>query len=194
MEEDKNEILTYEESEIRLIMLGVISSILLIACATAFLAIVIRISKYYTEPLILHYEKSQTVLGFPIPTVLVVDFTGNFASYSPITNELKNNLPKLDKLPKAPISCCVSTTMQKSHGVKIYSAVYNGKLYFMYPLKDRPVVTYDLASKYHRILRSGAPFTHMDSSVGVQVGTNFWIILGKGVFLIYIQCVINMFS
>ena len=183
IEEEENEILTYEESEIRLILLGVISSVILLTCATAFLSIVFRISKYYTDPIILRYEKSNNVLGFPIPTVLIVDYTGYFATYSPITSEFRNDLPngnsKMEKLPKASISFG-ETVCQKFHGVKIYSAEYNGQLYFMYPLKDRPVVKYDLESKYHRVLRSGAPFTHLDSSAGVQVGSYFWIILGTG--------------
>ena len=39
-EEDvKSDVLTYEESELRLISLGVISSIILLTCATAFLSI-----------------------------------------------------------------------------------------------------------------------------------------------------------
>ena len=38
-EDDESEILSYKESELRLILLGVISSIALLTCATAFLAI-----------------------------------------------------------------------------------------------------------------------------------------------------------
>ena len=69
-------------------------------------------------------------------------------------------------------------------GIKIFSAEYKGKLYFMYPLKGKRVVTYDLESNYLVDTRTyqsmEAPFTHMKFSAGVQVGNYFWIILGLG--------------
>ena len=71
--------LTYEESEIRLILLGVISSICLVTCATAFALIVNRISGYFKDPIIVPYQSpSYQTIGFPIPTILVIDHTGSF--------------------------------------------------------------------------------------------------------------------
>ena len=74
--------LTYEESEIRLILLGVISSICLVTCATAFALIVNRISGYFKDPIIVPYQSpSYQTIGFPIPTILVIDHTGSFLTY-----------------------------------------------------------------------------------------------------------------
>ena len=63
------------------------------------------VREHYFNPITINYdEKSRSPLGFPIPTVLILDHTGQLATYSPITNEFQTSLPGLKKLPKAPLA------------------------------------------------------------------------------------------
>ena len=90
---EEHDILTYEEREIRLITLGIISSLALLTCSTAFMSITIRISGYYKDPVVLHYKDKESI-GFPDPKILLVNYSGDYTIYSPIFNTLEK-LPNL---------------------------------------------------------------------------------------------------
>ena len=169
------ETLTYEESEIRLILLGVISSICLVTCATAFALIVNRISGYFKDPIVVPYQSpSYQTIGFPIPTILVIDHTGSFLTYSPVTNKLRRSLPGLDQL----ISVQSMKAGIKTH-TPIFCTEYNQNLYFMYPHPEKPVVKYNLQGGYHRIIPRSYPSNyHILKPIGIQVGGYYWILFG----------------
>ena len=169
--------LTYEESEIRLILLGVISSICLLSCATAFALIVNRVSGYYKDSIIVPYQNPDyNSFGFPMPTILVIDHTGSFLTYSPTNNRLERTLPGLNHLPSA----------TKGYGwgyeedlTQIFCGEYKHHLYFLYPNPQKAVTKYNLNERYHRVITgSYPPNYHSLHSIGIQVGTLFWILLG----------------
>ena len=90
-EENENEIeenITYEESEVRLITLGCISALILLTCATAFMLITIRVVGTYRDPITIEYKYKQP-LGFPIPKLLFMDYSGHYVVYSPLFNTLE---------------------------------------------------------------------------------------------------------
>ena len=118
--------------------------------------------------------------------MFILDHTGYFATYSPITKNFRTILPGLKKLPKAQINL-KHINYETGYGIKIFSAEYMSKLYFIYPSEGKMVVTYDLESKClddnRKYGSKKAPLSHINFSAGVQVGKYFWIILGACKFL-----------
>ena len=168
--------LSYEESEIRLISLGIILSLGSLICATAFSSIVYRISGYYKDPLVVPF-KNQTLKshGLPVPTILAIDSSGNLSKFSPITNRIENGLPQLPRLEKDSKPDIVNI----KHHVQIFAAEYKDHLYFMYPSPRMKVVKYNLVHGSHqKVERSHPPFYHLSNACGTKIGKYFWIILG----------------
>ena len=172
---EENEILTYEESEVRLIILGFISCLALLTCGTAFMCITRRISGYYQDPIVLDYKGKQSV-GFPHPKLLIMDDSGNYLIYSPLFNTLEK-LPGLNRVPKGFKN---PDTDNAFLIYKIFSVEYKNNLYFIYADKTRNVIKYDLDAQTHRIIwKSPSIHLHNGECSGIQVGKYFWIILGE---------------
>ena len=121
----------------------------LLICETAFVLIVNRISGYLKDPINLPYQNpDHQTIGFPIPTILVIDHTGSFLTYSPFTNKSQQRLPELDQLTSVQSMKEVSN-MQ----TPIFCAEYNQSLIFMYPHSEKPVIRYNLQEGNHRIIQ-----------------------------------------
>ena len=171
---EEHDILTYEESEIRLITLGIISSLALLTCSTAFMSITIRISGYYKDPVVLHYKDKESI-GFPDPKILLVNYSGDYTIYSPIFNTLEKlpNLKQIVKAKKLP-------ELLEYERYKIHAAEYKNNLYFMYSDQSSNVIKYDLYTKKHRVINNTpSAKSHMGECSGIQIGKYFWIILGE---------------
>ena len=178
---EEHDILTYEESEIRLITLGIISSLALLTCSTAFMSITIRISGYYKDPVVLHYKDKESI-GFPDPKILLVNYSGDYTIYSPIFNTLEK-LPNLNRIVKAKKVLDLNQFEYADYEFeryKIHAAEYKNNLYFMYSDQSSNVIKYDLYTKKHRVINNTpSAKSHMGECSGIQIGKYFWIILGE---------------
>ena len=172
-----NDTLTYEESEVRLIMLGFISSLAFLTCGIAFMLITNRISGYYKDPIVLYYKGKERI-GFPDPKLLFVNYSGDYTIYSPISNTL-GKLPNLNQIGKAKHVIDLNKDFER---YKIYTVQYKNNLYFIYSDQSTNVIKYDLFTKKHRIIKN-TPSTkvHMGECSGIQIGKYFWIILGEDI-------------
>ena len=184
-EENENEIeenITYEESEVRLITLGCISALILLTCATAFMLITIRVVGTYRDPITIEYKYKQP-LGFPIPKLLFMDYSGHYVVYSPLFNTLEK-LPNLKKIPRSHQKNYFGVRYNEDELYKIFTAEYKQNLYFLYSDQSSKVIRYNLETKNHRVINefdSSSINIHMTASSGIQIGKYFWIILGEEV-------------
>ena len=184
-EENENEIeenITYEESEVRLITLGCISALILLTCATAFMLITIRVVGTYRDPITIEYKYKQP-LGFPIPKLLFMDYSGHYVVYSPLFNTLEK-LPNLKKIPRSHQKNYFGVRYNEDELYKIFTAEYKQNLYFLYSDQSSKVIRYNLETKNHRVINefdSSSINIHMTTSSGIQIGKYFWIILGEEV-------------
>ena len=80
---DTNEDLSYEESEKRLILLGLIFAFCSLILSTAFVIIILRLYGKFIDPLLISLNpKSSKFHGFPFPSVLMLSSTGNIIEFS----------------------------------------------------------------------------------------------------------------
>ena len=185
-EDEIDEFITYEESQVRLFILGVISALILLTCATAFMLITIRVVGTYRDPIpefVLEYKYKEQ-LGFPIPKLLFVDYSGHYVIYSPLFNTLEK-LPNLKKIPSHRRSAHIDIMnefVKEYERYKIFTAEYKDNLYFMYSDQLSNVIRYNLETKNHRVINeydSSSINMQMTASSGIQIGKYFWIILGE---------------
>ena len=179
--------MTYEESEKRLILLGLIFAVCLLSVSTAFVLIIVRIYGKYKTPILMTYEPGMVADGLPIPSVLMISDSGHIVEFSYLHSRFSSNgLPNMKKLP--------SKVCQN-----IYAFENKGSIYFLSTSMDRNVVRYDIGEKYHheishsRIQNLHCPSSHILSSdsysiqnlyismrtFGVRIGNYFWIIFGS---------------
>ena len=179
-EDEIDEFITYEESQVRLVILGVISSLILLTCATAFMLITIRVVGTYRDPITIEYKYKQP-LGFPIPKLLFMDYSGHYVVYSPLFNTLEK-LPNLKKIPRSHQKDYFGVRYNEDELYKIFTAEYKQNLYFLYSDQSSKVIRYNLETKNHRVINeydSSSINIHMTASSGIQIGKYFWIILGE---------------
>ena len=180
-----NDNLTYEESEKRLILLGLIFAVCLLSVSTAFVLIIVRIYGKYKTPILMTYEPGMVADGLrPIPSVLMISDSGHIVEFSYLHSRFSSNgLPNMKKLP--------SKVCQN-----IYAFENKGSIYFLSTSMDRNVVRYDIDEKHHHeISHSKIQNLHCPSSAftgltglnlyismrtfGVRIGNYFWIMWRK---------------
>lgn len=168
--EEKVEV-TYEESEIRLIVLLLIFATCFLTLSTAFLLIANRLFGLYKESKIVHFTPEKRI-GFPVPRKLFIAPNGKLLVYDFVENsfgELKN----LQKLPS------------KDTETK-FAFEFDGNIYFISTDKNKNVVQYNIKQRNHRELKNTKipepdNVDHLEISLnyGFQIGQMFWIVQGE---------------
>lgn len=133
------ELLSYGESENRLIMLLSIFATCCLILSTAFVLIVIRLYGKYWDPRIVPFHQNlDLVKGFPVATTLLISSKGELLTFNSVENKL-SLLPGLPKLSRKPTENIFAFT--QGQNIKFISTDFQKK-----------IVDYDIAKKSHRKL------------------------------------------